>query len=72
MKYHKDQANEKDYSHQGLGFNFKKWQADHVVEHLDSDEVKYFEKDKGAGKEEVRRYKSGKAEEGGEAEVKDL
>lgn len=29
IKYHKDQANDKDYSHEGLGFNFKKWQADH-------------------------------------------
>lgn len=27
VKYHKDQANEKDYSHRGIGFYFKKWQA---------------------------------------------
>ena len=27
IKYHKDQANEKDYSHEGAGFSFKKWQA---------------------------------------------
>lgn len=27
VKYHKDQANDKDYSHEGLGFSFKKWQA---------------------------------------------
>ena len=27
VKYHKDQANEKDYSHKGIGFYFKKWQA---------------------------------------------
>ena len=27
VKYHKDQANDKDYSHEGLGFTFKKWQA---------------------------------------------
>ncbi|OAQ58747.1 FAD dependent oxidoreductase [Pochonia chlamydosporia 170] len=45
VKYHKDQANEKDYSHQGLGFNFKKWQADHVAQSIDKEEVKFFEKD---------------------------
>lgn len=27
IKYHKDQANCKDYSHKGIGFYFKKWQA---------------------------------------------
>lgn len=27
VKYHKDQANDKDYSHEGMGFSFKKWQA---------------------------------------------
>ena len=36
VKYHKDQANEKDYSHEGLGFHFKKWQADKVVGMMDS------------------------------------
>lgn len=41
-----------------------------MVKHLDSEEVKLFEKDKGAGKEAVRKYGSGK-EEGG-APVKDL
>lgn len=45
VKYHKDQANEKDYSHQGLGFNFKKWQAGHVAQSIDKEEVKFFEKD---------------------------
>ncbi len=70
VKYHKEQANDKDYSHQGLGFNFKKWQADHVAEHMDSEEVKYFEKDKGAGKEEVRKYGSDKPKK--DAPVKDL
>ena len=45
VKYHKDQGNEKDYSHEGLGFTFKKWQADHVAENIDKEEVKYFEKD---------------------------
>jgi hypothetical protein len=62
IKYHKDQANEKDYSHEGLGFSFKKWQADHVVEHMDSPEVEAFEGDKGAKKERVRRYGTGKEE----------
>ncbi len=52
-KYHKDQANDKDYSHEGVGFSFKKWQADNVMKRMDSDEVKYFEKDKGAAKEPV-------------------
>lgn len=70
VKYHKDQANEKDYSHEGLGFSFKKWQADHVMQYMDSEEVKYFEKDKGAGKEEVKKYGSGKQD--GDAPLKDL
>ena len=59
VKYHKDQANDKDYSHEGAGFSFKKWQADNVVKHMNSDEVKYFEKDKNAAKEPVNRYGSG-------------
>jgi len=63
VKYHKDQANDKDYSHEGLGFSFKKWQADNVVKYMDSDEVKHFEKDKGAAKEPVKKYGSG-AEDG--------
>lgn len=45
VKYHKDQGNEKDYSHEGLGFTLKKWQADHVAENIDKEEVKYFAKD---------------------------
>ncbi|KAI9663149.1 MAG: hypothetical protein M1821_008197 [Bathelium mastoideum] len=63
VKYHKDQANDKDYSHEGLGFSFKKWQADNVVKHMDSPEVQAFVQDKGAGKEHVKKYGSG-AEEG--------
>lgn len=59
IKYHKDQANDKDYSHEGVGFSFKKWQADNVVKMMEGKEVKYFEKDKGAGKEDVRRYGTG-------------
>jgi len=70
VKYHKDQANEKDYSHEGLGFSFKKWQADQVAKHMDSPEVAAFEADKGAGKTEVNRYGSGGKE--GNAPVKDL
>lgn len=40
------------------------------MKHMDSPEVKVFEKDRGAGKESVRRYGSGGEE--GEAPVKDL
>jgi hypothetical protein len=70
VKYHKDQANDKDYSHEGVGFSFKKWQADHVMKNMDSEEVAYFEKDKGAQKEEVRRYGTGG--EDGDAPKKDF
>ncbi|KAH8791783.1 hypothetical protein F5882DRAFT_291109 [Hyaloscypha sp. PMI_1271] len=62
VKYHKDQANDKDYSHKGLGFSFKKWQADQVAKHMDSKEVAAFEADKNAGKEHVRRYGDGKGD----------
>ena len=70
VKYHKDQANDKDYSHEGLGFSFKKWQADNVMKLMNSDEVKVFEADKGAAKEHVRKHGSGAAE--GNAPVKEL
>ena len=70
VKYHKDQANDKDYSHEGFGFTFKKWQADNVVKMMDSPEIKVFEADKGAGKEAVRKYGSGAAE--GNAPTKEL
>ncbi|KZT04740.1 uncharacterized protein LAESUDRAFT_703048 [Laetiporus sulphureus 93-53] len=60
VKYHKDQANDKDYSHTGPGFAFKKWQADRVAGMMDSEDVQAF---KGDAKEEyhepVRTYKSG-------------
>jgi hypothetical protein len=62
VKYHKDQANEKDYSHEGLGFSFKKWQADNVAKWMDSPEVAEFEQDKNAAKEPVRKYGTGKEE----------
>ena len=48
IKYHKDQANEKDYSHQGLGFSFKQWQADNLPRFLNVEEIKAFEKDQDA------------------------
>ena len=70
VKYHKDQANDKDYSHEGAGFSFKKWQADTVMKHMESEEVKLFEADKGAGKNAVRTYGSGAKE--GSAPVKEL
>lgn len=70
VKYHKDQANDKDYSHEGVGFSFKKYQADHVMKYMDSEEVKYFEKDKVAAKEDVKKYGSGKTEGG--APLEDL
>ena len=47
------------YLCRGLGFSFKKWQADTVMKHMDSKEVEAFVADKGAGKEEVRRYGDG-------------
>jgi hypothetical protein len=62
VKYHKDQANEKDYSHEGLGFSFKKWQADNVVKHMDAPELKEFEADKNAAKEHVSKHGTGKEE----------
>ncbi|KAK5003972.1 hypothetical protein BJ546DRAFT_837493 [Cryomyces antarcticus] len=70
VKYHKDQANDKDYSHEGIGFSFKKWQADQVMKHMDSPEVKEFEADKNAGKEHVRKYGTG--DEKGDAPKKDF
>ena len=46
VKYHKDQANEKDYSHDGIGFNLRKWQADQLPKYLNDEELKQFEADK--------------------------
>jgi len=70
VKYHKDQANDKDYSHEGIGFNLKKWQADQVAKHMDAPEVKEFEADNTAGKEHVRKHGTGKEE--GNAPKKDF
>ncbi|EMC92280.1 hypothetical protein BAUCODRAFT_38312 [Baudoinia panamericana UAMH 10762] len=70
VKYHKDQANDKDYSHEGVGFSFKKWQADNVAKNMNAKEVEYFAKDKSAAKEEVKRYGTGTEE--GSAPKKDF
>lgn len=67
VKYHKDQANDKDYSHEGVGFSFKKWQADNVMKYMDAEEVQMFKADSGAGavnpgengEKEVKRYGTG-------------
>ena len=70
VKYHKDQANEKDYSNEGIGAAIKKFQADKVSNLMDSPEVKQFEADKDANKEKRRTYGSGGKD--GDAPVKDL
>ncbi|KAH9905731.1 hypothetical protein F4778DRAFT_677238 [Xylariomycetidae sp. FL2044] len=70
VKFHKDQANDKDYSNEGLGATFKKWQADNVSKHMDSPEVAAFEADKDAGKRKRPTYGSGGSD--GNAPVKDL
>ena len=70
IKYHKDQANDKDYSHEGLGFSFKKWQADQVMKHMDSPEVAEFKTDEGAVKTAVHTYGSGGKD--GQAPVRDI
>ncbi|PCH36728.1 hypothetical protein WOLCODRAFT_82443 [Wolfiporia cocos MD-104 SS10] len=63
VKYHKDQANEKDYSHTGPGFAFKKWQADKVAGSMDSEDVQAFKADaRDEYHEDVRTYKDGKAD----------
>ncbi|KAF9807463.1 hypothetical protein IEO21_08211 [Rhodonia placenta] len=63
VKYHKDQANGKDYSHTGAGFAFKKWQADRVAGMMDSEDVQAFKADgKKEYHEDVRTYKSGEAD----------
>lgn len=70
VKYHKDQANEKDYSNEGFGAAIKKFQADNVPKLMDSAEVKAFEADKDAGKE--KRREDGSGGKDGDAPVKDL
>jgi hypothetical protein len=59
IKYHKDQANEKDYTHRGIGFMFKKWQADNVPKYMNSPEAEQFKSDSGkALHDDVRTYSS--------------
>lgn len=48
-----DQANEKDYSHEGFGFAFKKLQADVVSKLMTQREVKLFKADETATKVSV-------------------
>jgi len=62
VKYHKDQANDKDYSHEGVGFSFKKFQADNVAKWMSQPEVEHFKKDADAGKNKVKTYGSGTGE----------
>ncbi|KAI0686778.1 hypothetical protein C8T65DRAFT_143798, partial [Cerioporus squamosus] len=60
VKYHKDQANGKDYSHTGPGFAFKKFQADKVAGMMDSPDVQAFKADaREDNREDVRKYESG-------------
>jgi len=66
----KDQANDKEYSHEGVGFSFKKWQADQVAKHMDSEEVQSFKDDSGAAKTPVKTYGSGKPSDN--APIKDF
>ena len=44
------QANEKDYSHEGFGFSFKKTQADVVMKLMSQKEVNYFKAEETATK----------------------
>lgn len=44
---------------EGVGFSFKKWQADNVAKNMDSAEVEQFAADKDAAKEAVAQYGSG-------------
>jgi hypothetical protein len=47
VKHHREQASEKNYNRELLGFTFKKWQADQVAKHLDSPEIEAFKGDMG-------------------------
>ena len=44
---------------EGVGFSFKKWQADNVAKNMDSQEVEQFITDKDAAKKPVAQYGSG-------------
>ncbi|KAF2749514.1 hypothetical protein M011DRAFT_398392 [Sporormia fimetaria CBS 119925] len=53
IKYHKDQANEKEYSHEGTRFELKKFQAEATADYLPGlPELRAFEGDRRAGKRE--------------------
>jgi len=69
VTYQNDQANDSDFNHDGVAFGFES-EADTVAKHIDSEEIKYFERDKGAAKEEVCRYETGTEE--GHAPNKDF
>ncbi|KAF1813590.1 hypothetical protein P152DRAFT_506491 [Eremomyces bilateralis CBS 781.70] len=63
VKYHKDQSNAEDFSHEGVVFKFKQWQADHISDWLSREtlpEMKEFEADRTAAKEDVHKHGSGK------------
>lgn len=47
---------------EGLGFSFKKWQADNVAKWMSSKEVEEFVADKDAGKTAVNKYGDGKGD----------
>lgn len=50
-------ANEKDYSHEGFGFTFKKVQADTVMKLMSSPEVQHFKADEKYSEEKpVKTY----------------
>ncbi|RPA82319.1 hypothetical protein BJ508DRAFT_318096 [Ascobolus immersus RN42] len=46
IKYHKDQASEKDYTHTGLGQKIKEWQAKGTAAILPDERLKEFEADR--------------------------
>ncbi|KAH8761553.1 hypothetical protein F5883DRAFT_678181 [Diaporthe sp. PMI_573] len=56
--YHKDQANDKDYSHEGCWFFIQEMASDNVAKHMDSKEVEAFIEDKNASKNKVKKYYS--------------
>ncbi|KAF2271849.1 uncharacterized protein EI97DRAFT_453404 [Westerdykella ornata] len=64
IKYHKDQANDRDYSHEGVRFGFKKWQAEMTARFLpNAPELAASEADRrSGGEEEVRRWGTGTEE----------
>lgn len=47
------------FTDEGVGFSFKKWQADNVAKNMDSPEVEHFAADQDAAKRPVAQYGSG-------------